>query len=144
MYKITNVKKNSNIVVNNKTLKYGDSMVVDEVTLEKIETLITGGMISIENRKVRRVEVPQVKVNSFENLATKEDLIEIFFKFHTNVQLDSVELKKLVWFYKNVSPISLLPNHIISDLDEVRDNEELIEILINHIYPELINQFLNR
>lgn len=143
MYKITNSKENSNLIVNNKTLKYGDSMNIDEETLERIKPLIDNGDIVIEKKKVKRIEISRPTMRTDEMIEIDNGLIEVFFKFHTNISLSENELKNLVWFYKNVSPVSSLSENIKSDLDEVKDNEELIEVLINHIYPELIKNFLS-
>lgn len=142
MYKVIN-KKNTNLIINNKTLRLDEFTYVDEDTLEKLEKLIEDGSIVVEKKKIKRIEMER-KISKSEEINIQNELIEIFFKFHTSMPLNTEELNKLVWFYKNISPISNLPEHLKIDLDEARDNEELIEVLINHIYPELISNFLNR
>lgn len=149
MFKIKNIKQNSNIIVSGKNLVYGDTMKVDKDTLESINSLIESQYLSVEPITVNRVvEEDSIKTLSINELQqVKEDvksMIEIFYKFHTNVPIDNEELRKMIWFYKNVSPISNLSSNIKDDLDLANDQEELIEILINQIYPTLLEDFYKK
>lgn len=131
LYKIINTT-NTNLVVNNKTIRLNESLKVDSDTLEQIASLIEDGTIKVEKIKNKKSEIFN---------KNDEDLIEVFFKFHTNQKLTQQELNSLVYFHKNIGPISYLPEIIKNDLDEVSSEEELIEILINQIYPALIEEF---
>lgn len=149
MFKIKNIKQNSNIIVNGKNLIYEDTMKIDKDTLESISSLIENKYLSVEPIIVNRVsENDLIKILSVDELSLiKENvksMIEIFYKFHVNVPIEEEELKKIVWFYKNVSPISTLPSSIKDELDYVEDQEQLIEILINQIYPILLENFYKK
>lgn len=136
------IAEKNNIVIGNRTLKFNDEMLVDDITIDGIKGLINAGYIVVEEsiNEPAIVRHSEVKIKSVP--ITKEELIEIMFKFHTCSELTQNELKKLMWFYKTIHPINNLDKSVKDDMDNINNHEELIEILINQIYPLLIDNYL--
>lgn len=137
---------NSNIVINNKILDPGKSMTVTQEQLEDLQGLINDNKLKVEVPTVKRSEIKSTildedKSKEFEEL--KERLIPAFFALHLNQGLTQQQLEDLKWFFKNVGPTSTLDFTIKSLLDDVESDEELLEVLLNHLYPELIKNYFN-
>ena len=138
---------NSNIVINNKILDPGKSMTVTQEQLEDLQGLINDNKLKVEVSTVKRSEIKVTildkdKSKEFEEL--KERLIPAFFALHLNQGLTLQQLEDLKWFFKNVGPTSTLDFTIKSLLDDVESDEELLEVLLNHLYPELIKNHFNK
>lgn len=138
---------NSNIVINNKILDPGKSMTVTQEQLEDLQGLINDNKLKVEVSTVKRSEIKVTildkdKSKEFEKL--KERLIPAFFALHLNQGLTLQQLEDLKWFFKNVGPTSTLDFTIKSLLDDVESDEELLEVLLNHLYPELIKNHFNK
>lgn len=147
MKKIKCVVKKHNIIVKDRTLRYDDTMIVDDIFIHEIENLINAGYIIVEELSKQELSttindiqqntiIPKIQIN-------KNELIEIIFKFHTSKELSQDELKKLIWFYTTIHPINHLGDSVKNDMDYINNHEELIEILINQMYPKLIDLYLN-
>ena len=138
---------NSNIVINNKILDPGKSMTVTQEQLEDLQGLINDNKLKVEVSTVKRSEIKVTildkdKSKEFEEL--KERLIPAFFALHLNQGLTLQQLEDLKWFFKNVGPTSTLDFTIKSLLNDVESDEELLEVLLNHLYPELIKNHFNK
>lgn len=138
---------NSNIVINNKILDPGKSMTVTQEQLEDLQGLINDNKLKVEVPTIKRSEIKvtvldEDKSKEFEEL--KERLIPAFFALHLNQGLTLQQLEDLKWFFKNVGPTSTLDFTIKSLLDDVESDEELLEVLLNHLYPELIKNHFNK
>lgn len=125
---------NYNIVINNKLVKPNECIKIDYNDLESIKNLL-------DNNLIRIIDKQELVFNNQSYSQKDKDLIEILYKFHINEELTKDELKELCFFFKEISPIRFLPKEIKKYLDNVDNQEHLIEILINQIYPLLISNF---
>lgn len=73
----------------------------------------------------------------------KYQLMEGFFNFYLDKSVSKENLDLLKWFYKNVGFTSKISDETLNLLDEVKEQEELVEVLLNNIYPELLTQYTN-
>ena len=130
---------NDNIIIFNKILVPNTTLKITEEQLDEIERLIEDNKLKVEVTTVKRSETPtKVNINNKDFLNLKERLIPAFFALHLNQELTKVQLEDLKWFFKNVGPTSSLDYYTKSLMDDVESDEELIEVLLNHLYPELI------
>lgn len=138
---------NNNIVIFNKVIEPGKSISLTNEQLDDIENLIETKQLKVEVQPVKRMETTLYKLDEKNNqqyLQIKERLIPAFFALHFNQNLTNEQLNDLIWFFKNVGPTSNLNYDTKSLLDDIQSEEELIEVLLNHLYPELIkNHFKN-
>lgn len=147
MPKIKNISID-NIIIFNKILVPEDSINITQEQLEEISSLIENNKLRVEISPIKRTEI---KINSLDDEKTnqyldlKEKIIPALFALQFNQNLVDTQLDDLKWFFKNVGQTSELNNEIKSLIDDVQSDEELIEVLLNHLYPELIkNYFLNK
>ncbi|AEO93423.1 gp163 [Bacillus phage G] len=140
---------NNNIIIFNKILEPGKSTNINRVQLDEIEDLINSEQLKIEPRQNKKVEKPKMETAAIVNeidkeqfLEVKERLIPAFFSLHLNESLTKEQLKDLIWFFKNVGPTSQLEDEVKSLMNDVASGEELVEVLLNNLYPELINSYL--
>lgn len=140
MIKIKNVS-NANIIINKKALHPGEFMDITQDDAVFHHRLFENGLIEKVQTIVKRIEKKELtdeQRNEYEQL--KNRLLPAFFALHINQILNDQHLEDLKWFYKNVGPTSNTDISIKSLLDDTRDGEEFIEVLLNHIYPELLKK----
>lgn len=143
-YKIKNVSRTkNNIVIGSRTLKYNDSMNVNEI--ESLQKLIELNMIEVIypiNIKPSNGTVDVFKKSQkFIDNGIKIHLIESFFNYYLSKDISKSDLQLLKWFYKNIGFTSNISKETLDLLDEVQNQEELTEVLLNNIYPELFEQY---
>lgn len=132
---------NQNIIIYNKILDPGKTLKITQEQLDEISHLVDNNKLKVEVTTVRRTEAVVTSLSENENKDfhdLKERLIPAFFALHLNQGLDITQLEDLKWFFKNVGPTSHLDYTAKSLLDDIESEEELIEVLLNHLYPELI------
>jgi hypothetical protein len=156
LYIVKNISDN-NIVIGKGVLKPGKEM--RTFNLEPFKKMIDSGFITIEeakediyqaylnnNQNTRQVQPEPNKVtvnNDFVRDNIKQNLVESFFNLYLNKDVSDKELKMLKWFYKNIGFTNKISRETLTLLDEIETGEELIEVLINNIYPELLDLYLD-
>lgn len=147
-YIIKNISPNkNNIVIGKETLKPGNTMRINEIG--SLQTLIDIDYIEIIYPKESKpsngiLEASEVKEKNFIEDEVKQKLIESFFNFYLVKDVSKEDLDILKWFYKNIGFTSNISKNSLDLLDTVNNQEELIEILLNVIYPELLDQHTKR
>lgn len=143
-YRIKNISPNkNNIVIGSKTLKYDDSTTVND--LEPIQTLIDLDYIEVINTNTKThssevIEVPAIQPEFIDN-NLKPYLLESFFNYYLVKEVSKEDLDRLKWFYKNVGFTNSISQSTLELLDSVENAEELTEVLLNNIYPELFDKY---
>lgn len=133
---------NNNIVVFNKILEPYKTINLTQEQLDELNHLVDTNQIKVEIPTIKRQEIEKADLNEDEKkeiLDLKERVMSAFFALHFNQQLSQNQLNDLKWFFKTVGPTSQLDNETKNLIDDVNSDEELIEVLLNHLYPELIN-----
>jgi hypothetical protein len=129
-----------NIIINEKVVLPTKSIAISQDQIEDVQNLIDKGMLRLEPQTVNRVEnfpkFDESKRQEFDEI--KARLMPALFSLHLNQELSDEELRDLKWFYKNIGPTSQLDNNLKSLLDDVVHTEEFLEVLLNHLYSELI------
>ena len=154
LYIIKNVSEN-NIVIGKGVLKPNKEM--RTYNLKPFQKMIDSGYVELEivqenvyqkqlnnNQDTSQIEQNGNKTdikNNFIKENLKQNLIESFFNLYLTKDVSDKDLKLLKWFYKNINYTQGIKSHTLNLLDEVENGEELIEILINHIYPELLDLY---
>ncbi|MFW6015070.1 MAG: hypothetical protein ACOCRK_01380 [bacterium] len=100
------------------------------------------------NDNINNTNIVNKTINNKNNIdlffqdSIKIKLKELLFNFIFNEEnTSSSDLQLLKWFYKKVSFTRNISDETIKLIDEANNQEELMEILLNHIYPELIDLF---
>jgi hypothetical protein len=144
-YIIKNISPNKNdIAIGKDNLKPGCTMRINEI--ESLKTLIDVKYIEVIYPKESKpldviVKAPEVKEKDFIEDEVKQKLIESFFNFYLVKDVSKENLDILKWFYKNIGFTSNISKNSLDLLDAVNNQEELTEILLNVIYPELLDQY---
>jgi hypothetical protein len=123
---------NANIVIEGKVLVPNEILEVDKIDMKKYKKFFESNILKQE---IENVVVDNKEFN-FNDL--KNEIISSLFKLYLNENLDSSNLELLKWFYKNVSITSNIDSKILNLIDDIESSEELIEVLLNHIYPSLL------
>lgn len=142
LYEIKN-KKHNDITIGIKTLKYNDTMIVKD--LEPLKKLIDLNYIEViypADKNIINTTETQKLSQPFIEDEKKSKLIESFFNFYLNKDISKEDLNLLKWFYKNVGFTSVISQETLILLDGVQNQEELIEVLLNNIYPELLDKYI--
>lgn len=126
MHKIRNIS-NQNIIINGTSLSPGKSMKVND--LNKLKNLIKLGSIRIEN------------LAENESNIQKDEIIESFFNLYFN-KSNQNDIKNIVFFYQKIGFTKNLNPELLELLNNVDNAEELTCVLLNTIYPALINEYL--
>ncbi|MNJ90196.1 hypothetical protein D3C87_77900 [compost metagenome] len=137
MFVVRNISPH-NIIINEKSIAYDKTTKVTEDQLENLQSLIQDGLLKVEskyNSNVEQTNNEELK-EKFEEI--KNRIVPAFFSLHFNQDLSNEELQDLKWFFKNIGPTSKVNNNLKELLDSVKSTEEFIEVLLNHLYPELI------
>ena len=143
-YKIKNVSPNkNNIVIGTKTLKYNDTTTVGD--LESIQALIDLNYIEVINPSTKTnfsevIEVP-IQPSEFIDNNLKSHLLESFFNYYLVKNVSKEDLDRLKWFYKNIGFTNSISQLTLQLLDSIESAEELTEVLLNNIYPELFDKY---
>lgn len=144
MIKIKNIS-DANIIINKKVLLPGDEMELPEDDIEKYKKLFDNKMIEKILPKIKRIE--QIELNEDQKQEyneLKERLLPAFFSLYLHQNINEQQLEDLKWFYKNVGLTSTVDIITKSLIDDINNDEELIEVLLNHIYPELLKKHFER
>lgn len=127
-----------NIIINEKSIAYDKTTKVTEDQLENLQSLIKDGLLRVESKYTSNAEYTNSEEIKDKFKETKDKIVPALFSLHLNQDLSSEELSDLKWFFKNIGPTSQINNSLKNLLDDVNSTEEFLEILLNHLYPELI------
>lgn len=94
---------------------------------------------TINNQEVKTTN--KEELDKVKYIMNKEKLMEAFFAFYLEKELSKEQLEILKEFYSNVGPTSSVSLKTKTLMNNVNNNEELIEVLLNHIYPEFLKTF---
>ena len=97
--------------------------------LNKLKNLIKLGSIRIEN------------LAENESNIQKDEIIESFFNLYFN-KSNQNDIKNIVFFYQKIGFTKNLNPELLELLNNVDNAEELTCVLLNTIYPALINEYL--
>jgi len=141
-YRIRNKKQNE-IAIGTRKLKYNETMTVDK--LEPLQNLIDLDYIEVIYPNNINITNTILDDKEFiEDNKKKDKLIECFFNYYLDKKISNEDLDLLKWFYKNIGFTSKISNETLNLLDSARNHEELTAVLLNHIYPELLAQHTNK
>lgn len=110
---------------------------LSEETVVKAQEVITE---NINKQKVATETIQDVFVKN----KLKKNLIEGFFNYYLTKEISNNDLETLKWFYKNIGFTRNIKQEVLELIDGVSNSEELTEVLLNHIYPELLEQYLSQ
>lgn len=110
---------------------------LSEETVVKAQEVITE---NITKQKVATETIQDVFVKN----KLKKNLIEGFFNYYLTKEISNNDLETLKWFYKNIGFTRNIKQEVLELIDGVSNSEELTEVLLNHIYPELLEQYLSQ
>lgn len=148
LYEIKN-KKHNDITIGIKTLKYNDVTIVQD--LAPLQKLIDLNYIEIVNfidtdkqnaSCQNNIQTLSTPIKDFIDNEKKIKLTEGFFDFYLHKEISKENLDLLKWFYKKIGFTSGISQITLDLIDDINSQEELIEILLNNIYPELFDQYI--
>lgn len=149
-YVIKNISS-EDIPIGHGILKSGKSMIT--FNLQSINEWINNGCVTVQkfnesnndNHNVNNIDLTHTNQveSSFIKNYLYENLIESFFKFYFNQDMQSDDLQIIKWFYKNIGFTSKIKHETLKLIDDVQSKEELIEVLLNNVYPELLELYLS-
>lgn len=145
MYIIKNIS-NNNIAIDNKILKPGKEMkVLDLDLLQKIIKLKYITVSPLSEKAVIKSESNITKEKSNIVITNKlaKDLMDSLFKLYLKEELFDKDIDLLKLFYKHIFITSKLNNKVLHLIDGIENSEELIEVLLNNIYPEFLKLYLS-
>lgn len=153
MYEIKNMT-NYDIIINNKPLFPKQKIWINSV--DEYKKIINLGYIKIINcnnngdydkgeieKNINPIKEKKYKQIQVEDELNKDKLIEIIFKLFVGEELSRSELSQIKLFYREMCFTKNVSEETIKLLNDVECSEELIEVLINNIYSELINKFID-
>lgn len=122
---------------------------VSDSELLNLHSMINHNMIVVENfnptssnQQVNHNKEIKEDIDLEEYKKQKQDLMDAFFSLYLDKDLSKKQLETLKQFYIQIGPTSNVSLKTKSLLNEVNNGEELIEVLLNHIYPEFIKKQL--
>lgn len=149
LYIIENIS-NEDITINNGILKPTKETTINNIELFidlikdkklKIKSHVIDNNLYIEHDKT--IVVPEIPVD-FISHNIKQQLMEGFFKLYMNEELNDTELNMLKWFYKDIGLTKDISKSTFDLLENASNKEELIEVLLNNIYSELLDKHFNK
>lgn len=143
MPKLKNIS-NEKINVNGKTLNPGDSVKVNDITPFKKSICIKHLEVIDDEMILNANEYNDIKEQDKEKFIDsnmKNELIESFFNYHLN-KTTKKDIEILKWFYKKIGFTKDINLEVLNLLDDVNNEEEFTEVLLNNIYPELLDLYL--
>lgn len=145
---LRNVSK-YNVSITNKVLAPSETIRIDDDKLSELDTLISRGILRIESRSHRKRTGVTIEGNGVDGVDSYpgevgERIMEAFFAYHLQRELTESQLNDMIWFYRNVGPTSELNEEVKALLNDVTDVEELVTVLLNHLYPALIQRYLGK
>lgn len=137
-----------NLIIFNKILDPNGTANITTDQLDEINHLVENKVLKVEVSTIKRAEIKNTELDEetkMKYLDLKERLIPALFALQFNQQITDIQLEDLIWFYKNIGPTSNIDEETKSLLDDINSDEELIEVLLNHLYPKLIeDHFKNK
>lgn len=154
---IKNISNSNIILSDNKTLSKNQSIMLSDEQLLPYYNLISSGMLEVVDFKIENNEKKIEEVKK-ENIDFKEvkieinkeldeivkDTMESLFAHYFMEDLTFEQVETLKWFYQNIGPTSTLSHGLKAMLNDVKNGEELTEILLNHLYPALLKKYIEK
>ena len=149
MFLIKNISNNK-IILDSKTLYPNDeyktsdlkslskAIDLDYIEITKIKDHNDTIYENYLNKNKNRLKLVE---NKFINNDLKDKLVESFFNYHFN-EFNEESIRLIKWFYKQVGFTKDIENEILNLIDDVENYEELTEVLLNNIYPSLLDLYL--
>jgi hypothetical protein len=106
------------------------------------QTIIKAQEVIIENTIPKFI--PEVIQDTFIKDKLKQNIMEGFFSYYLTKDVSDNDLEMLKWFYKNIGFTSQISQEVLDLIDGASNSEELTEVLLNHVYPELLEQYLSK
>jgi hypothetical protein len=135
------------IIINKKTIYPDKTVKVEDEQLEDLQKLIDDGLLEVQKQTVNRVEQKEITLNESQQGkydAMKNRMIDAFFSHYFQQDLTIQQIEDLKWFYLNIGPTVNVSQDLKLMLSDVESGDELTEVLLNHIYPEMIKNYLSK
>ena len=151
LYIVTNVS-NDNIIIGKGILKPQKEM--ETYNLEPYKKLIETGKVTVREDYSASDRIYQNIVNTNkpnesekidfikENL--KQNLMEALFNFYLKNEISEKDLPLLKWFYKEVALTNKVKKETLNLLNFVDNADEFLEVLLNNVYPDLLDLYLTQ
>lgn len=149
---IRNITQKDQTISGKSVPPYG-TIEVSASELLNLHSMIDHKMIVVENfdptlknKEVvsNKEEIEKEEVDMIKYEKTKEELIEAFFSFYMEKELSNEQLETLKWFYSSVGPTSTVGIKTKKLLNDAKDAEDLIVILLNHVYPNFLKKQMEK
>ena len=75
---------------------------------------------------------------------SKDEIINSLFNFYLKEQMNNKDFEIVIYFFKQMGFSQKISLDKLNLLNDIKDREELIEILLNNIYGTLIDYYLNK
>ena len=144
LYLVTNISDN-NITHGDDTIKPTETrhmLNVDDLKIMFKMGHMSCEIIGEEKVVVEKTLIEEKSEKSEEKFINKNQNIELtesLFKFYLNEKMFKRDIEALKKMYKNLIIFHQIDNSILELLNDVNNREELVEILLNHIYPAMLN-----
>lgn len=154
-----------NITQKNQTISgkvvppYG-TIEVSASELLNLHSMINHNMIIVENfdpslKQIKEVVMEEINeqqeelkkednINMEKYEQTKEELIDAFFAFYMEKELTKEQLETIKLFYISIGPTSSIGIKTKTLLNDVDNIEDLIVVLLNHVYPEFLKKQMDK
>lgn len=116
----------------------------EEKMLEREQQNNTAIYMNIENELTEpikesiKLEDKNKLLQDIKKYPYKDEILKALFHFYIDRTISSDDLKYIKSFYKEIGLTSLLSEKDLKQLDDIMNYEELIAMLLNTIYPKLI------
>lgn len=130
--KVKDVRDNNEEIYNNYVKTTVSISSIEQPTQEVI----------IPEINATKLPVMEIK-DKFVNDSIRQNIMEGFFNFYISREVSEKDLKFLKWFYKNIGFTNKVKPITLDLLEDVDNYEDLAAVLLNNVYPELLEIYLN-
>ena len=75
---------------------------------------------------------------------SKDEIMNSLFNFYLKEQMNNKDFEIVIYFFKQMGFSQKISLDKLNLLNDIKDREELIEILLNNIYGTFIDYYLNK
>ena len=148
-YLIENIS-NEDIKINNITLKPGSGFSTNDPSvfnnlIERIKVRVVDDIYMthiIKNTKSKEDINKESAVKNMFNDKMHDTLMSAIFKLYTGGNINTEELDIIKCFFRTFYNITS-GEHLFK-LDNVTNRDEMVEILLNYVYPQAFSQWLSK
>lgn len=126
-YVVKNVS-NRPIIIDNKTVQSNQKVITENYN--ELEPYIKKNMIICSNYKNHMTK------NANKKDIIKNDLIMSNYKLYFNEELNDSDIDNIKYTYKNIFKLN---DNLNNKLNNIKNKNDLLLLLINEIYPYLLN-----